>query len=31
MIIEVKVKANFTLEQYLRAQRGSTGIALFFL
>jgi hypothetical protein len=27
----IKVKVNFTLEQAMRAQRGSTGIALLFL
>jgi hypothetical protein len=29
--VKVKVKVNFTLEQAMKAQRGSTGIALLFL
>jgi hypothetical protein len=29
--VEVKVKVNFTPEQATKAQRGSRGIALFFL
>jgi hypothetical protein len=29
--MEVKIKVKFTLEQATKAQRGSRGIALFFL
>jgi hypothetical protein len=29
--VKVKVKVNFTLEQAMKAQRGSRGIALLFL
>jgi hypothetical protein len=31
MNIQVKVKVNFTLEQFTKAQRGSRGTALLFL